>query len=97
MIEPRKLVKAGRRLAELSIVEFARQAPVSPFKLGEFERGRGTLTYYEQKAVGELLVKMFGGTVRDFFPGFIPRDGDKQGLETPQQDSAGNRANNDGT
>lgn len=76
IIEPRKIVRAARRLKEIPIVDFAKQARVSPFKFGEFERGRGTLNYSEQKAVAELLVKLCGGTVRDFFPNFIPRDGD---------------------
>ena len=44
--------------------------------ISAIERGQHRATHEQMKAIGLVLAEAVGGRVQDFFPNFIPRDGD---------------------
>jgi len=95
VVEPRERVRLGRLKLRKGQVRFAQDLGISPWAYGSFERGTRKLSYEEMRLVGTYLAEQLGLTIRDFFPGYIPRDGADMPRGRGHFDAARYRANDD--
>jgi transcriptional regulator with XRE-family HTH domain len=90
-------IKLRRVALQLTQRKFATECGVKTWLISALERGEYTPTYEEMRAIGSFLGEQLGGTVRDFFPNYISRDGKNSRPESAPSESAGNRTHNDQT
>jgi len=91
------LVESGIRIKicrvglELSQRQFSKELGLKPWLISAIERGDVPPSYEHMRIIGSYLAERLGGTIRDFFPNYIPRDGHNTGPGSPPPNLAETR------
>lgn len=84
-------VRAARAFMGLNQAGLATKCKEKPWVISAIERGQYRPTYDQMRAIGLVLAEAVGGTIRDFFPNYISRDGKNPLHGGSTADPAGNR------